>query len=148
MRFSEAKNQKVVSTAEAITVGRVREFIVDPRSSQVVALGIKTTKKAGTDGDTIAWTNLKAFGRDVATIESTKDITLADGEIAVLGDKQHRVLGKLVLSDAGVELGKVDDVDFDPDSGAIRSLLTDSEEIDGGRMVGLGSYAVVVRAQR
>jgi sporulation protein YlmC with PRC-barrel domain len=142
MRFSEAKNRKVISTTGATTVGKLQSFVVDPRGAHVVAL---TLKKTEGDGDTLVWSSITSFGRDAVTVESADLITQAEGDLIVLSDKQHRVLGKRVLSERGDELGKVKDVEFDPDNGAVRSLITDTEEIAGARMVGLGTYALVVR---
>jgi sporulation protein YlmC with PRC-barrel domain len=143
MRYSEAKNRKVMSTTGAITVGKLRDVIVDPRNAHVVAV---TLKKTEGPGDTLTWNNLKSFGRDAITVESANLITVAEGELAVLSDKHHRLVGKLVLSEAGDELGKVKDIEFDPESGAVREIITSTEEIAGGRMLGLGSYALVVRS--
>jgi hypothetical protein len=39
----------------------------------------------------------------------------------------------------------VDDVDFDPADGSIRHLLTSGGEVDAARLLGLGSYALMVR---
>jgi sporulation protein YlmC with PRC-barrel domain len=142
MRFSEAKNRKVMSTTGAVTIGKLQGFVVDPRGAHVVAL---TLKKTEGDGDTLIWNNIKSFGRDAVTVESADLITKPEGDLVVLSDKHHRVLGKRVLTERGDELGKVKDVEFDPDNGAIRSLITNTEEIAGGRMLGLGTYALVVR---
>lgn len=143
MRFSEAKGQKVISTTGATTVGKVNDLVVDARAARIVGL---TLKKTEGDGDTLTWQNMKSFGRDAVTVESADLITEAEGELAVLSDKHHRILGKLVLSEHGDELGSVKDVDFDPDNGWIRALITDTDEVAGERMLGLGTYALVVRA--
>jgi sporulation protein YlmC with PRC-barrel domain len=146
MRFSEAKNRKVVSTSGAATVGKIRRFIVDPRSISVAAIILRTNKNVDGSNDTVFWGDLKAFGRDAVTIESTDVITRPEGDFELLADKEHRVLGKRVLSDGGNDLGEVKDVEFDPANGRVRALLTGSEEIDGDRILGLGPYALVVRS--
>lgn len=51
-----------------------------------------------------------------------------------------------MLTDGGTELGKVDDVDFDPGTGSITYLISADDRIAGDRLLGCGSYAVVVRA--
>lgn len=142
MRFSEAKNHRVVSTTGAVTVGRLSEFVVDPRTAHVVAL---TLKKSAGSGDTLTWNNLKAFGPDAVTVESADVVTAAEGDLLTMSDKHHRILGKRVLTEHGDELGKVKDVEFDPENGLVQSLITATEEINGSRILGLGSYAVVVR---
>jgi len=142
MRFSEAKNRKVMSTVGAVTIGKVRDIVVDPRNAHVVAVLLKKTEG---NADTLTWNNMKSFGKDAITVESPTAITVAEGELAVLSDKHHKLIGKRVLTDGGDELGKVKDIEFDPENGAVRAVITSGEEIAGGRMIGLGSYALIVR---
>jgi sporulation protein YlmC with PRC-barrel domain len=140
MRFSEATGRQVVSTSTAVTVGRVDDFVIDPRSRAVVALTVKKT--AG--GDTVRWSDLTAFGTDAVTVSGAERITEAGPEIAALSGKDHRVMGKRVLTTAGDDIGKVDDVEFDPESGTITALILASGDVAGVRLVGVGSYATVV----
>ena len=142
MRFSEAKKHKVVSTATAETVGRVERFIIDPATRTVVALHLKKTDT----GDTLAWGDMIAFGADAVTVDDADRITGPSETIAALDHKDRHVLGKRLLTTGGDELGKLEDVEFDPESGAVRALIGAAEEIDGARLVGIGSYAVVVSA--
>ena len=141
MRFSEAKGQKVMSTSSATTVGKVEAFVIDPAAAAVVAL---TLKKTDGDADTLLWSALSAFGRDVVTVTDADVLTVADERVAMLGDKHHTVLGKRVLTEGGDDLGEVADVEFDSATGAVTTLLTKTEEIAGSRLRGIGSYAVVV----
>ncbi len=145
MRFSEAKNHRVMSVGDATTVGRVRRFGVDPATASIA--GLKLRKTPG-EGDTLAWSDLEAFGRDAVTIGSADRITRASGHLERLLAKDHAVLGKRVLSVAGVDLGAVQDVDFDMASGAVLTVITDRHEIPGTSIVGLGTYALVVDPAR
>jgi sporulation protein YlmC with PRC-barrel domain len=142
MLFSEANGRKVVSTSTAETVGQVAGFVVDPHTRTVVAVEVK---KAA--GDTLAWADIFAFGADAVTVTGAERIGEATADVAALSGKEHRMLGKRVLSSAGDELGKVDDVDFEPESGQVVALLVTGDQIAGGRLIGVGSYAVVVNAQ-
>jgi hypothetical protein len=58
----------------------------------------------------------------------------------------HDLLGRRVLTEAGVERGTVLDVAFDPRSGRVLALFTTRGELPPGRMMGLGDHALVVRA--
>jgi sporulation protein YlmC with PRC-barrel domain len=140
MRFSDAIGRKIVSTATAETAGKIDEFIVDPHNRTVVALELK--KSDG--GDFLPWSGILAFGDDAVTIASADKITDASPQIAELTGKEHRVLGKRVLSTAGDDLGQVADVEFDPATGLLTALRLETDSVDGGRLVGIGSYAVVV----
>lgn len=142
MRFSEARKQKVVSTSSATTVGRVDGFVVDATAGRVVALLLKKTPG---DGDLLRWADLTAFGRDAVTVPGAESLTSATGDLAVLADSHHDVVGKLVLTDAGVAVGKVVDVDFDLTDGTVLTLITDRDEIPGTSMLAIGSYALMVR---
>lgn len=140
MRFSDAKGHKVVSTADAETVGRVDGFVVDPAGARVSALRLKKTEG---DGDVLPWDAVIGFGPDAVTTGSA-DVIVAG--TAQDHDKHRDVLGKRVLTESGDELGEVKDVEFDPETGTVLMLLTKDGEVAGERMIGLGSYALMVRA--
>ena len=145
MRFSEAKGHAVMSTTEAVKVGKLAKLVVDPVSRAVIALKLKKTPDKA---DLVAWHDLTAFGRDVATVQSAAligDGHGGDGRIAALADKRHDIIGKRLLDTSGVSHGEVKDFDFDLDSGLVTMLLTKSSEVPGERMIGLGSWALVVR---
>jgi sporulation protein YlmC with PRC-barrel domain len=142
MLFSDAKGRKVVSSATAATVGKVSRFVVDPATRAVVALELKKTD----GGDVLRWSDITAFGADAVTVADQGRIGDGGEDVKALSDKAHGVLGKRVLTSSGDELGKVDDVDFDPRSGGLTALLVDNgDEVTAGRLLGVGSYAVVVR---
>ena len=144
MRFSETKGRKVVALSTAETAGKVRGFLVDPASRSVVALRLKKTDR----GDVLRWEDLTAFGADAITIADPAAITERDDRLKTLGGKRRRLLKKRVLSTGGDELGTVADVEFDPDTGALtRIILHEDAELAADRLVGIGSYAVVVREQ-
>jgi len=142
MRFSAAKRRQVVSTSSAGTVGRVDDFVVDPVSRSVLAVTVRKAQH----GDTLRWSDLTAFGADAVTVDDASRITEATQDVKALTGKHHHVLGKRVLSTGGDELGSVADVEFDPGSGTVTALVLGSGEVAGSRLVGVGSYAVVVSA--
>lgn len=141
MRFSDASGRKVVSTSTAETVGKVDEFIVDPKSRSILAVELKKTG----EGSTLRWSDIIGFGADAVTVAAAEKLTDGGDDVEALAGKDHRVLGKRVLSTKGDELGKVKDVEFDPRSGSITALVLDSGQVDGINLVGVGSYAVVVQ---
>jgi sporulation protein YlmC with PRC-barrel domain len=65
--------------------------------------------------------------------------------VAELSAKQSEVIGKRLLTDAGAEIATVTDVDFDPANGAVVSLITASGPVYGRRLIGCGSYAVIIK---
>lgn len=143
MRFSEASGRKVIATRSATTLGKLDGFLVDPANRKVIALRLKKTDG---DADILLWSALSSFGRDAVTVVDDSALSVADGRVAELRGRDHGLLGKRILTDGGDEVGKVDDVEFDVDSGMVLRLLTTRDEIDGARLRGVGSYAVVIRS--
>ena len=143
MRFSDATGRQVVSTTTAETLGKVDEFIVDPSSHAVVAVRLK---KAA-EGDTLLWSDITAFGTDAVTVAGPERLTEPTEPVSALSGKDHRLLGKRVLATTGDEIGKLDDVEFDPETGVITALVLAGGDVAGIHLLGVGSYAVVVQAQ-
>lgn len=144
MKFSQARGHKVVDTSSAETVGAVSGFLVEPSSHSIAALRVKKADA----GDVIRWRDITAFGSEAVTVPRASVVTDTDAELEALGDKARELVKKRVLTSAGDELGSVEDVDFDPDSGTLTALLLDgAEDVAADRLIGVGSYAVVVRAE-
>ena len=143
MRFSDATGRPVVSTSTAETVGKVSGFVVDPGTRSVLAVQVRKSDA----GDTLRWPQVVAFGSDAVTVEGPGSITDADADVQALLGRDHRLVGKRVLSTEGDELGTVTDLEFDGDSGSVTRLLLADHAIAGVRLRGVGSYAVVVTAE-
>jgi sporulation protein YlmC with PRC-barrel domain len=144
MLISHATGRKVVSLATAETVGKVHEFLVDPAERKVVGLELKKTD----NGDTLRWSDLAAFGTDAVTVADAERIGEPDEHLTVLADKHHRPIGKRVLSSTGDELGELADLDFDENTGAVLALIVGDQHIEGSRLLGIGTYAVVIAAAK
>ena len=142
MLFSEVSGRKLVSTETADTVGKIADFVVDPSLPAVIAI---TVAKSPNLGSALPWSNVGAVGPDAVTVASAGAIVVPDERTTELADKSHSLIGKRVLSTAGVALGTLRDVDFDPATGRLAALLLDTGVVVGDRMMGAGSYAVVVR---
>jgi sporulation protein YlmC with PRC-barrel domain len=54
------------------------------------------------------------------------------------------LVGKRALSERGNELGKLDDVTFDADTGVLEDLLIGARRVHAGSLLGSGSYAAVL----
>jgi uncharacterized protein YrrD len=142
MLFSENTGRSVVSVADATTVGVVDGFVVDPAVARVVALRLRKTKDAR---NLLAWPRIHAMGEDAVMVASGDALEGREASsLGELADERHSLPGKRILSERGNELGAVSDVDFDPETGSVLSLITAQGQIAGKEMVGVGSYAVVV----
>lgn len=142
--FSDAKGHKVVDTSTADGVGKVSGFLVEPATRTVVALKLKKTHT----GRVLRWSDITAFGTEAVTIPEAGVITDPDAELEALSGKAHRLLKKRVLTTGGDVLGTVQDIDFDPESGGLTTIVLDAaQDVAAERLVGIGSYAVVVREE-
>ncbi|HJT02014.1 MAG TPA: PRC-barrel domain-containing protein [Pseudonocardiaceae bacterium] len=142
MLFSQARKRAVVNTATATRVARVDGFVVLPGPARVALLRLGKVSGAGT---LLSWGDVQGFGPDAVTVATDAVIRPARDSLEQRAeDNDLEILGKRVLSEQGTELGTVTDVDFDPETGAVTSLITKTEIIAGQRLIGLGGYAAVV----
>ncbi|MGH3931969.1 MAG: PRC-barrel domain-containing protein [Pseudonocardiaceae bacterium] len=142
MLFSQARKHDVVNTVSATRVARVDGFVVRPGPARVALLLLGKVSGAAT---MVAWEDLQGFGPDAVTVAD--DAVLRPARDALeqrAEDKELEILGKRILTERGMDVGTVTDVDFDPETGAVITLITTAETIAGGRLIGLGGYAVVV----
>lgn len=143
MMFSDVIGLKVVATDTAVTVAKVADVVVDARQRTVVGL---TLSKVQGEGTALPWANIKAIGTDAVTVSSADAVVTPDEQLATLGDKKHSMMKKRVLSTAGVEIGTLKDVDFDPSDGRLVGLILDTQAVDASYLLGCGSWAVVLRS--
>ena len=142
MLFSQVRKRDVVNTATATRVARVDGFVVLPGPARVALLRLSKVSGAGT---LLAWEDLQGFGPDAVTVATEAVIRPARDALEQRAeDNDLEILGKRVLTERGMELSTVTDVDFDPETGAVTTLITKTETIAGERLIGLGGYAVVV----
>jgi uncharacterized protein YrrD len=143
MRFTEIHGRKVVSLSDAETLGRVDRYVIDPGRHAVVALRLSRVRG---DACFLSWADLHAFGADAVTVDDASRLRPAADEAEErAASKDLQVIGKLVLGTSGTVLGKGEDVEMDGESGAIVAVdLGEAGTVAGDRIVGLGSYALVV----
>ncbi len=142
MLFSQARKRDVVNTATATRIARVDGFVVLPGPARVALLRLGKVSGAGT---LLAWDDVQGFGPDAVTVATDAVIRPARDALEQRAeDNDLEILGKRVLTERGMELGTVTDVDFDPDTGSITTLISKTETIAGDRLIGLGGYAAVV----
>ncbi|MET9447316.1 PRC-barrel domain-containing protein [Streptomyces cinerochromogenes] len=140
MLFSQAFGLPVITADDATTVGKVADLTVDARNATVAAVRLSG---AADRTEALAWSAVEAVGPDAVIVHSR--VTAEQGQDHV--PAHHRILGSQVLTEHGAEHGTVRDIAFDPASGRLLTLYTALGEIAGARLMGLGSYAAVVRAE-
>lgn len=145
MRFLDTMGRAVVDVTHARTLGTVSGFVVDPGHARVAGLRLR---KPGGGRSVLAWRDVWAIGPDAVMARAGADDGLPpDADLGGPADQSQEMPGKRILTELGAELGSVEDVDFDPETGALRTVIAPHAEIDARRVRGLGSYALVVRAE-
>jgi sporulation protein YlmC with PRC-barrel domain len=142
IRFSDISGNPVMDTSTATTVGKVQAPIVDPVTQRVVAFRVKRSKGPG---DVVLWDGLAGLGPDALTVDSAERLAEPPAEWKSRASSKLDLIGRVVLTEHGHDLGKVKDVEFDPANGRVTSLMLKDAYVEGERLLGIGSYAVVVR---
>lgn len=141
--FKRADGRKVISRATAQDVGAVAHLLVDTERRAIAALIIGKGRKA----EVVDWDHVTGFGPDAVMVAE-------EGALRPPADDRERraanggleLVGKRALSDTGTELGTIDDVGFDPDTGALELFYIANREIPAHALLGSGSYAAVLSA--
>jgi sporulation protein YlmC with PRC-barrel domain len=141
IRFSDISGNPVMDKSTATSVGRVQAPIVDPVTQRVIGFRVKKSKGPG---DVLLWEAMAGLGPDALTVDSHERLAEPPAEWKHRAGSKLDLLGRLVLTEHGHELGKVKDVEFDPADGRVTSLMLKDAFVDGERLLGIGRYAVVV----
>ncbi|WP_055564181.1 PRC-barrel domain-containing protein [Streptomyces atriruber] len=140
MLLSQAVGRPVVSSADAAQVGTVAGLVLAPEEALITAVRLDGVKGGA---DVVAWADVHAVGPDAVVIGAASMARFASTDSAGSQD----LLGKRLLTELGDAVGTLTDVAFDPESGRIDTLLSSrGARIPGHQLLGVGSYAVVVRA--
>ena len=139
--FRDSVGRKVVSRASAQELGAVNHLLVDVQQRQVASIVIGRGKKARF----VEWAQLSGYGPDAVMVTDETSIRAPgdDRERAVAEGKLDLV-GMRTLSELGNELGPIDDVTFDADSGALEDLVIGDRRVPAASLLGSGSYAAVL----
>jgi uncharacterized protein YrrD len=136
-----AIGRKVVSRATAIELGAVSRLLVNVEQHRIEAVVSGRGKKA----QLLDWANVSGFGPDAVMIVDEGALRApADDRETAAADGKLELVGRRVLSERGNELGQIEDVTFDADTGALEDLLIGDRRLPAGSLLGSGSYAAVL----
>jgi sporulation protein YlmC with PRC-barrel domain len=141
IRFSDISGNPVMDTATATTVGKLQAPVVDPVTQRLIGFRVRKSKGPG---DVLPWAGIAGLGPDAITVDSAERLAEAPAEWKHRAAGKLDLLGRRVLTEHGHDLGKVRDVEFDPADGRVTSLMLKGAFVDGERLLGIGSHAVVV----
>ena len=143
-RLSEADGEPVLSRESAERVGKVRHVVIDVAGRRIAALHIDGRRRKARLVD---WSAVTGFGPDSVIIDSERSLRApGEGEELEVASGHLDIEGRLVLSDEGVELGRVVDIVFDETSGELVTIVTDRGEHPAERLRAIGPYCMVLRA--
>lgn len=139
MQLRDLIGRPVFDVTEAREVTGVRTAVVDPASRRVVAF------RVGADEPVLGLDDVKSIGADSVTVDERTCLRQPSTEPEVRS-VEHGLdpLGSRVLTDEGTELGRLEDLEFDETSGEVVALVVGHERVAGERLLGIGTYAVVV----
>ncbi|MGO8859856.1 MAG: PRC-barrel domain-containing protein [Acidimicrobiales bacterium] len=139
--FRRSTGRMVVSRASAKRLGVVKHLLIDAEQRQIAAVVMGRGKKA----QLVDWDQLSGFGPDAVMIVS-EDVLRPPGSDRERAAAQgnFELVGKRALSEGGNELGQIDDVTFNADTGELEDLLIGDRHIQAGSLLGSGSYAAVL----
>ncbi len=140
--FSHVDGRSVVATDSAETIGSVKGFVLDQKGRNIEAIHIDGHGKRAI---VLPWSAVSSFGADAVMASSSDDpatITNDHEKSAVKGDVT--LISTRVLTTGGLDIGIVDDVEFETDSGAVIRVVTAHGPLEPSRFRSLGSYALVV----
>ena len=139
-----ALGHPVVATENAEQLGQTSGVAVDPSRARIVALHVSGSKGSARF---VPWERIASFGADAVMVQDADAVRDTEGPFEQrVADGEGDVLGKRTLTDRGDEIGAIEDVEFDPGDGRLESLQVAGQAIAPERLLGIGAYAVVVRA--
>ncbi|MGI9017194.1 MAG: PRC-barrel domain-containing protein [Euzebya sp.] len=127
------RRRKIVDTATAGTIGRVKGVHIDIAGPSVAAVMIK-----GRGSGVIPRDSVIGFGPDAVTVPGESVVSQDSPSLPTDAD----AYGARLLDETGRHLGKVEDLTMD-DDGRIVSVTADGTTYER-TLLGIGSYAVVV----
>jgi uncharacterized protein YrrD len=143
--FRTATRLPVVVEDTAEQTGEVTGFVVDPDHATVHALHVGGKHASARF---VSWEDIAAFGADAVIVKGSTSVhDSSDDHEQRSANGELEMLDKRVLTDVGDELGVIEDVDFDPLDGHLEHVTVGGGRVDPGRLIGIGTYAVIVTAE-
>jgi sporulation protein YlmC with PRC-barrel domain len=144
VKLTDLVGHPVLDLATATTIGRIDDVVVDASTGRLRGFLLK---KSPVKADWLPWERVNALGADALTVASVDAIAERP---AALGRplRADHVIGGRVLTEQGWERPHLADVDLDPASGQVTSLLlADGASLGPADLIGIGRYATVVKHQ-
>ena len=132
----------VYTIAEGTELGKIEDFIIDPRKAIIVAFVI------GDDSQVISFNSIKKFGSDAAIIDSSSQLIDITQNKDLREWLHMKLIDYKVITSDGNFIGLVKKFSFDLDTGKILSCAVESNgtlnDISASQMVSIGSGTLVI----
>jgi uncharacterized protein YrrD len=122
MRMEELKDKPVMSIDTATKLGAVQDLLLDDSYLQIAAVEIGGRGLFGGHKQAVAYSAIRGIGPDAVMVsgqDAVQEVGNSDrlGPTHALNEMQQQV-----LSESGVDLGRIVDLGFEPQTGAITGL--------------------------
>ena len=119
MKASEVKGMSVLSITDGTRLGVIQDLFFDAKALRVVALTAQSDKQTRV----IPFAGITSIGRDAVTVEGAHVTQESNDKSLLAGLLDLRsVIGLKVVDTAGTLLGKVEDLETDPENGRLSAL--------------------------
>ncbi len=143
MRLGAIMTRQVVDLESATTIGRVRDATLDLEHRSVSGFVLRSSPSSA---DWLPWEAVISIGSDAITVQSVR--TLTEQPKQPRSVSVDDVLASRVLSDRGVLMASVAEIDFDSETGLLTTItLADGSSLRACDLLGSGSYATMFRGK-
>ena len=125
MRFEALKDKPVVSIEGGTELGRVHDLLLDRSYLQIAALVVGGGGLGGLFGgrkQVVGYRAVRNAGPDAVMVQGSEAVEEVGDDSPYAGLPNLGDLNQEVMSEQGVHLGRVEDAEFDPQSGALTHL--------------------------
>jgi sporulation protein YlmC with PRC-barrel domain len=127
MLFSALRGRRLLAPGSPSVLGRVVDLVIDPLAMRIEALCVDDRAA----GRVVIWPAIAGFVPDAVMLRSKWSVGPAEGRVAELIATGHHALDMPVLTETGTRIGRLNDVEFDPETGTVTRLITSRDAIQG-----------------
>lgn len=147
MRWNTIRGNTIVSSDDAKSLGTVASLSMSFDDTATIDAFVVDDADGGRS--MLPFSAVKSFGDDALVVDDPTTLRPSKSDIedeAVLG--AHQVIGKRVLTDTGGAMGTASDIEFSTNTGECERIILADDDLPAGRLLGVGSFAVIVSARR
>jgi sporulation protein YlmC with PRC-barrel domain len=122
---SELINKPVITVKEGQEIGKVQDFYLDQRLTQLVAIYLDSGGFLSSEENVISWSDVVTVGQDAILVKDAAGVTdVAGAEGIITYIRRAEIGGRQITTPGGTKIGRVGDVVLDDDAHIIGLSLT------------------------